>query len=124
MEPQPGWQSWVNRGFPSWKLHFENPVQATGNTTEPHMNSFRQFVMTGVRVVMFSGSVIVLLAVLHAVLSHPMTRAALGVVLLFLAVGAILAAAGWTLRRMWTVSGQLASVIVPASSQIPKEEQA
>ena len=88
------------------------------------MNSFRQFVMTGVRVVMFSGSVIVLLAVVHSVLSHPMTRALLGISLLFLAVGAILTAAAWTLRRMWTVSGQLASVIVPASSETQKEEQA
>jgi hypothetical protein len=88
------------------------------------MNSFRQFVMTAVRVVMFSGSAIVLLAVLHSVLSYPMTRAALGVVLLFLLVGAILTAAAWTLRRVWTVSGQLASVIFPASSQASKEEQA
>jgi uncharacterized membrane protein len=88
------------------------------------MNSFRQFVMTGVRVVMFATSVIVLLAVVRSVLSHPTTRAALGISLLFLAVGAILTAAAWALRRMWIVSGQLASVIVPASSQAPKEEQA
>jgi long-subunit fatty acid transport protein len=88
------------------------------------MNSFRQFVMTAVRVVMFATSVIVLLAAVRSVLSHPTTRAALGISLLFLTVGAILTAAAWALRRMWTVSGQLASVIVPASSQVPKEERA
>ncbi len=88
------------------------------------MNSFHQFVTTAVRVVMFASSVIVLLAVLHSVLSYPMARAALGVVLLFLAAGAILTAAAWTLRWMWSVSGQVASVIVPASSQASKEEQA
>ena len=88
------------------------------------MNFFRQFAMTAVRVVMFASSVIVLLAVLHSVLSHPMTRALLGISLLFLAVGAILTAAAWALRRMWSVSGQLASVIVPAPSQAAKEEQA
>ena len=88
------------------------------------MNSFRQFVMAAVRVVMFASSVIVLLAVLRSVLSHPTTRAALGISLLFLVVGAILTAAAWTLRRIWTISGQVASAIVPASSQTSKEEQA
>ena len=88
------------------------------------MNSFRQFAMSAVRVVMFASSVIVLLAVVRSVLSHPTTRALLGISLLFLAVGAILTAAAWALRRMWSVSGQLASVIVPAPSQAAKEEQA
>ena len=44
------------------------------------MNSFRQFAMSAVRVVMFASSVIVLLAVVRSVLSHPTTRAALGIV--------------------------------------------
>ena len=66
---------------------------------------------TGSRVLLFITSLYVALWLIALLLHVPAVRLAFAVVLLLIAVGVLLAACAWILRKLWFISGQVARAL-------------
>ena len=64
------------------------------------------------RVLVFTGGLIGLPGIIRFVLNHPALRTALGMSLLLLGSVAVLAAGAWMLRKLWILSGIVATVVL------------
>jgi|GEM_PF-3511595 len=65
-----------------------------------------------IRVLLFSGSVFVLMLVMSIVLQSPVCRATLADLFLLGAVIAVVLGCAWILRKLWIWSGTFASLLV------------
>ena len=64
------------------------------------------------RVLLFSGSVFALMLVLSIILRSPVRRTTLADLFILGAAIAVVLGCAWTLRKLWVLSGTLASLLV------------
>ena len=76
----------------------------------------------GTRLVLFLLSLYASLGTVAVVLHNPAGRLAFGIVLLLVAVGVLLAAGAWMLRRLWVLSGRAATALTTTRTAASNEK--
>ena len=66
---------------------------------------------TGTRILLFVTSLYAALWSIALLLHVPAVRLAFAVVLLLIAIGVLLTACAWLLRKLWSISGQVATML-------------